>query len=80
MSTKKLLTPGLDSLPIVYGSFAKGNTGNDFLRHFVQQQQNFRVGKVPGLGRFPGEGNGYPLQYSGLENSIQSMGVSKSQT
>ena len=24
----------------------------------------------PGLGRSPGEGNGYPLQYSGLENSI----------
>ena len=22
---------------------------------------------IPGLGRFPGEGNGYPLQYSGLE-------------
>ena len=24
---------------------------------------------VPGLGRFPGEEKGYPLQYSGLENS-----------
>ena len=23
-----------------------------------------------GLGRFPGEGNGYPLQYSCLENSM----------
>ena len=23
---------------------------------------------VPGLGRSPGEGKGYPLQYSGLEN------------
>ena len=23
-----------------------------------------------GLGRSPGEGNGYPLQYSGLENSM----------
>ena len=23
-----------------------------------------------GLGRFPGEGKGYPLQYSGLENSM----------
>ena len=28
------------------------------------------VGKIPGLGRSPGEGNGYPLQYSGLENSM----------
>ena len=25
---------------------------------------------IPGLGRSPGEGNNYPLQYSGLENSI----------
>ena len=25
---------------------------------------------IPGLGRFPGEGNNYPLQYSGLENSM----------
>ena len=24
---------------------------------------------IPGLGRAPGEGNGYPLQYSDLENS-----------
>ena len=24
---------------------------------------------IPGSGRSPGEGNGYPLQYSGLENS-----------
>ena len=23
----------------------------------------------PGLGRFPGEGTDYPLQYSGLENT-----------
>ena len=26
------------------------------------------LGSVPGLGRSPGEGKGYPLQYSGLEN------------
>ena len=28
------------------------------------------LGSVPGLGRSPGEENGYPLQYSGLENSM----------
>ena len=28
------------------------------------------LGSIPGLGRSPGEGNGYPLQYSGLENSV----------
>ena len=34
------------------------------------------VNSIPGVGRYPGEGNGYPLQYSDLENSmtVQSMG------
>ena len=27
-------------------------------------------GLIPGSGRSPGEGNGYPLQYSCLENSV----------
>ena len=27
-------------------------------------------GSIPGLGRFPGEGNGNPLQHSCLENSM----------
>ena len=37
---------------------------------------------VPGLGRSPGEGKGYPLQYSGLENSMECIvhGVAKSLT
>ena len=37
---------------------------------------------IPGLGRFPGEGKGYPFQYSGLEKSMDSTvhGVAKSQT
>ena len=30
------------------------------------------LGLILGLGRFPGEGKGYPLQYSGLENSMDS--------
>ena len=28
------------------------------------------LGSIPGLGRNPGEGNSYPLQYSGLESSM----------
>ena len=28
------------------------------------------LGSIPGLGRSPGEGKGYPFQYSGLENSM----------
>ena len=38
------------------------------------------LGSIPGLGRCPGEGKGYPLQYSGLENSTDCIvhGVAKS--
>ena len=35
------------------------------------------LGSIPGLGRSPGEGKGYPLQYSGLENSMDLHGVAK---
>ena len=39
-------------------------------------------GLIPGLGRCAGERNGYPLQYSGLENSMDCIvhGVAKSRT
>ena len=40
------------------------------------------LGLIPGLGRSPGEGKGYPFQYSGLENSMDCTAheVTKSQT
>ena len=40
------------------------------------------LGLIPELGRSPGEGNGYPLQYSRLENSMDCIvhGVTKSWT
>ena len=45
------------------------------------------TGLIPGQGRSPGKGNGYPLQYSSLENSMDRgawwatvHGVTKSQT
>ena len=40
------------------------------------------LGSISGLGRSPGEGNGYPLQYSGLENLMDCIvhGVAKSRT
>ena len=40
------------------------------------------MGSIPGLGKFPGEGKGYPLQYSGLENSTDFLvhGITKSCT
>ena len=40
------------------------------------------LGLIPGLGRSPGQGNGYPLQCSGLESFMDCIvhGVAKSQT
>ena len=40
------------------------------------------LGSIPLLGRSPGEGKGYPVQYSGLENSMDCIvhRVTKSQT
>ena len=45
------------------------------------------IGSIPGSRRFPGEGNGDPLQYSCMENLIDSgawwatvHGVAKNQT
>ena len=40
------------------------------------------LGSIPGLGRSPGEGKGYPLQYSGLENSVDCIvyGIAKGWT
>ena len=45
------------------GGFPFGSAG---------KESAYNVGdlsSIPGLGRSPGEGNGYSLQYSGLENS-----------
>ena len=40
------------------------------------------LGLTPGLGRSPGAGKGFPVQYSGLENSMDGIvhRVAKSQT
>ena len=34
-------------------------------------------GLIPGLGRYPEEGNGYPLQYSTLENSMEELDMTE---
>ena len=51
--------------------------------HLERQEDNVGdLGSFPGLGRSLGEGKGYPLQYSGLENSMDCIihGVTKSRT
>ena len=49
----------LSGISNTYGSAGKESAGN------VED-----LGSIPGLGRSTGEGKGYPLQYSGLENSM----------
>ena len=44
--------------------FVCGSAGKESARNVGD------LGLIPGLGRSPGEGKGYPLQYSGLENSM----------
>ena len=44
--------------------FSDGSDGEEFACNAGDQ------GLIPGSGRSPGEGNGYSLQYSCLENSI----------
>ena len=54
-----------DKLPtLVFLVFPGGSDGKESVCNVGD------VGSIPGLGRSPGEGNSYPLQYSGLENSM----------
>ena len=66
-----------DRLPTpVFLGFPHGSAGKESTRNVGD------LGLILGLGRSPGEGNGYPLQYSGLENSMDCIvhGVAKSRT
>ena len=66
-----------DRLPIpVFLGFLVGSAGKE------SACNEGDLGSMPGLGRSPGEGKGYPLQYSGLENSMDYIGhgLAKSQT
>ena len=49
---------------------AKVNKDPGFPDRSVGKEKAGDLGSIPGLGRSLGEGNGYPLQYSGLENSM----------
>ena len=69
------------SIYILPLGFSGGSEGKESARNAGDP------GSIPGLGRSPGEGNGYPLQYSALENSMDrgawqatGQGVAKSQT
>jgi len=66
----------LKSSQILVRGFPYGLAGKESACHVGD------LGLIPGLGRSPGEGKGYPLQYSGLENSMDCIvhGVTKNQT
>ena len=51
-------------LPPVFLGFPGGSAGKESTCSVGD------LGLIPGLGRSPGEGKGHPLQYSGLENSM----------
>ena len=59
----------------IYSVFPGGSAGNESACIM------WDLGSIPGLGRCPGGGKGYPLQYSGLENSMDCIvhGVAKSE-
>ena len=60
----RLITWFTSIIVIMYLGFPAGSAGKE-------SACNVRdLGSIPGLGRSPGEGKGYPLQYSGLENFI----------
>ena len=56
--------------------FFKGTNSIDAFKHkSLSDGKEFAcsagdLGLIPGLGRFPGEGNGHPPQYSCLKNSV----------
>ena len=62
--------------PPVFLGFPGGSAGKESAHNAGD------LGLIPGLGRSPAEGKGYPLQYSGLENSTDCVfyGVAKSRT
>ena len=61
----------------IYNGIFPGGSGGKQAAHNAGD-----LGSIPGLGRSPGEGKGYPLQYSSLENSMDCIvqGVTKSWT
>ena len=67
---------GLAHAGILSDRFPRGSAGKE------SACNSGDLGSIPGLGRFPGERNGYPLQYSGLENPMDCIthGVAKSWT
>ena len=68
-------TPAFRGCSCAFGGFPASSAGKESTCNAGD------LGSIPGLGRSAGEGNGYPLQYSGLEDSMDCIvhGVAKIQ-
>ena len=64
---------GLASLNKPRGLWAVGFPDSSVGKEFACNAGD--PGLIPGLGRYTGEGIGYPLQFSGLENSMDCIGL-----
>ena len=67
-------------LHYLHHSLASGQTTGGFPCGSAGRESSCNagdLGSIPGLGRSPGEGKGYPLQYSGLENSMDCIGLQR---
>ena len=77
-SSGDLPDPGIKSVSLVSPALAGGffTTASPGGSHGKESACNAGdLSLIPGLGRSPGERTGYPLWYSGLENSmVKSMG------
>ena len=60
----------IDSLTLIVVKYFDRLYRNKGFPGKVSAQNVGDLGSIPGLRRSPGEGNDYPLQYSGLENSM----------
>ena len=69
LSNEDLLRRGRLPTPVFFLGFPGGSAGKE------PACNEGDLGSNTGLGRSPGEGNGYPLQYSGLENSMDCISM-----
>ena len=69
-----LVPPVYLLVPLIYQGFPGGSDGKESIRNAGD------LGSIPGSGGSPGDGKGYPPQYSGLENPMDCIvhGVTKS--
>ena len=65
---EKLKEKGIEEVARRHWSMGKGFPGGSGGKASVYNTGD--LGSIPGLGRFPGEGNGKPLQYCCLENPM----------